>query len=152
MSEQPLARPIGWWLKEADARLDAAFDAALEGKGVDRRGWQVLASLGRGPTPRAELVEALTSFDPPDVVGRVIDELGSRGWIDDTADSLRLTQVGSDQHAGLAPLVDGVRGQVAAALSKEEYVVLVGLLSRLVAALPPTTGVVDVREQPGDAG
>lgn len=38
MTEQALERPIGWWLKEADARLDAAFDRALEGRGVDRRG------------------------------------------------------------------------------------------------------------------
>ncbi|MGB7447878.1 MAG: MarR family winged helix-turn-helix transcriptional regulator [Ornithinimicrobium sp.] len=138
MSEQALTRPIGWWLKEADARLDAAFDVALESEGVDRRGWQVLASLSRGPSPRAQLVSALTSFDPPVVVDRVIDDLSSRGWIDDTADSLQLTQAGSSQYAGLAPLVDDVRGRVAAALSEEEYVVLVGLLSRLVAALPPT--------------
>ncbi|MGA9749420.1 MAG: hypothetical protein WBQ50_18370 [Nocardioides sp.] len=137
MSEQALTRPIGWWLKEADARLDAAFDVALGSKGVDRRGWQVLASLSRGPSPRAQLLSALTSFDPPVVVDRVIDDLSSRGWIDDTTDSLQLSQAGSSQYAGLVPLVDDVRGRVAAALSDEEYLVLVGLLSRLVAALPP---------------
>ena len=138
MSEQALTRPIGWWLKEADARLDAAFDVALGSMDVDRRGWQVLASLSRAPTPRGMLVNALSSFDPPAVVDRVIEELSSRGWIEETADSLRLTPAGSSQHAGLTPLVDGVRGRVTAALSEEEYVVLVGLLSRLVAALPPT--------------
>lgn len=137
MSEQALTRPIGWWLKEADARLDAAFDAVLESTNVDRRGWQVLASLSRGPTPRAQLVNALASFDPPSVVDEVIDALSSRGWIEDAADSLRLTPAGVSQHAGLAPLVDGVREQVNAALSHHEYVALVGLLSRLVAALAP---------------
>lgn len=138
MSEQALARPIGWWLKEADARIDAAFDAALESTDIDRRGWQVLASLSRGPTPRAQLVDALASFDSPVVVESVIADLSSRGWIEDAADSLRLTPAGLHQHAEQAPLVDGVRGLIAAALSQDEYVVLVGLLSRLVDALPPT--------------
>lgn len=35
-----LRRPIGWWLKEADARLEAAFDNALAGQDVDPRGWR----------------------------------------------------------------------------------------------------------------
>ena len=42
---QAMSRPVGWWLKEADARLDAAFDRTLAGRDVDRRGWQVLATL-----------------------------------------------------------------------------------------------------------
>lgn len=135
--EQAMTRPIGWWLKEADARLDAAFDTVLQSSDVDRRGWQVLASLSRGPSSRAQLLSALASFDPPVVVEGVIDALRSRGWIQEIADSLELTPMGTDQHAAVAPLVDGVREQVTAALSQEEYGVLVGLLSRLVAGLPP---------------
>ena len=79
-------RPIGWWLKEADSRLDAAFDSALEGTYVDRRSWQVLASLSRGSTRRVELVTTLASFDPPAVVEEVVARLSSRGWIEESAD------------------------------------------------------------------
>lgn len=135
--EQAMTRPIGWWLKEADARLDAAFDTALQSSNVDRRGWQVLASLSRGASSRAQLISALASFDPPFVVEGVIGALRSRGWIEEVADSLELTPMGTGQHAAVAPLVDGVREQVTAELSQEEYGVLVGLLSRLVAELPP---------------
>ncbi|MDP8907614.1 MAG: hypothetical protein M3N47_00540, partial [Chloroflexota bacterium] len=60
--KQVLARPIGWWLKEADARLDAAFDRQLQSRNVDRRGWQVLASLARRPTSRSELIASLAAF------------------------------------------------------------------------------------------
>ena len=68
---QGTSRPIGWWLKEADARLDAAFDRSLTGRKVDRRGWQILATLARRPTPRDELVVSLSAFDSAAVVDAV---------------------------------------------------------------------------------
>ncbi len=128
----PLSRPVGWWLKEADAALNGAFDAVLEGTGVDRRGWQVLASLARGPMSRADLVASLAGFDPPAVVGEVIDDAAGRGWVQERDGSLRLTASGEAQQQALAPLVDGVRERVTAALPQDEYVLLVGLLARLV--------------------
>jgi hypothetical protein len=64
MDQHALARPNGWWLNEANSRLDAAFNDALQITGVDRRGWQVLDSLARGPVSRAELVDSLAAFDP----------------------------------------------------------------------------------------
>jgi DNA-binding MarR family transcriptional regulator len=130
--EQALARPVGWWLKEADAALDAAFDAALEGAGVDRRGWQVLASLARAPTTRADLIAALAGFDPPAAVGRVLDDAIGRGWVEESAGLLQLTSAGRAQQQAVAPRVDGVREQVSAALPQDDYVLLVGLLARLV--------------------
>ena len=135
-NEQP-SRPLGWWLKEADARLDAAFDSALRDTQVDRRGWQVLASLSRGPIHRADLVSTLAAFDPPDVIEEVIDRMSCRGWIEEAADVARLTPAGVEKQAALAQLVDGVRQQVTAALPRSEYAELVALLARLVEALPP---------------
>ena len=135
--EQALNRPIGWWLKEADARLDAAFDSALEHTGVDRRGWQVLASLIRGPARRSDLVSALASFDPPAAIEEMIDRMSARGWIEVEADIARLTQRGVTKQEALVPVVNGVRQQVSSALPGPEYTALVGLLARLVDALPP---------------
>lgn len=129
------SRPIGWWLKEADARLDAVCDRALAGRNVDRRGWQVLSSLARRPTPREEIVASLTAFDPPVVIQAVLSDLSSLGWIEESGGLLRLTTPGNREHADLLPLVEAVRGQVAAVLSGEDYITLVGLLERLVAAL-----------------
>jgi len=136
-NEQALSRPIGWWLKEADARLDAAFNSALKGKDMDRRGWQVLASLSQGPTRHAELVTALASFDSPAMVEEVIDHLMSRGWVEESADVLMLTPAGARQQEALAVVVDGVRQVVGAALSQDDYVLLVDLLARLVTGLTP---------------
>ncbi len=138
--DQLLKRPVGWWLKEADARLDAAFDAALAGRDVDRRGWQVLASLARGSTPRRDLVGRLSPFDEPARVGAVVDALIKRGWVGEAQGVLQLTSQGATAQAALAPLVDQVRSAVAQALPGDDYVTLVRLLARLVAALPETSG------------
>jgi len=84
-----------------------------------------------------ELVTALASFDPPAVVEEVVGRLNSRGWIEDSAHVVLLTQAGVEQHERLGPRVNRVRQQVAVALPQDEYIALVGLLSRLVTALPP---------------
>lgn len=75
---------------------------------MDRRGWQVLASLSGGPAPRADLVSTLASFDPPAVVEEVVDRLISRGWIEGSADLVMLTgRYRSARSPG--SLVEGVR-------------------------------------------
>lgn len=85
---------------------------------------------------RAELIASLRSFDPPTVIESVVGDLRSRGWIEQSSE-LRLTSDGARKQAALAPLVNGVRHQIGAALERDEYVTLVGLLARLVAALQP---------------
>jgi len=135
--EQAPMRPIGWWLKTADARLDAAIDRSLRGQDVDRRQWQVLASLARRPMSGADLAAALAPFDPPAIVEGVAAALVARGWVDESEGLLRLTGEGEQAHGRLAPLVDEVRGQVAAALPADDYRLLVQLLARLVAGLDP---------------
>jgi hypothetical protein len=134
-SSEALSRPIGWWLKEADTRLDAAFDRQLAGRNVDRRGWQVLAGLARCPTSREDVTASLSSFDAPVVIDAVLGHLSAVGWIEEDAGLLRLTTDGTRTHAELAPLVDSVRTQVAAALPPHDYAMLIDLLRRLVAAL-----------------
>jgi hypothetical protein len=71
---QALARPIGWWLKEADARIDEVFDRALMQSGLDRRRWQLLASLSRGPASQRDLTAALRRFDHDAAIDAVVRE------------------------------------------------------------------------------
>jgi hypothetical protein len=130
-------RPIGWWLKEADARLEAAFDLRLRAYGVSsRRGWQVLASAARAPVRRADLVSDLSSFDSAPTIERLVDELEAEGWLTDDAGTLRLTPEGEDLHARLAAGIAEIRGWVAEALPGDDYRTLVDLLRRLVDAFP----------------
>jgi len=133
--EQVPRRPIGWWLKEADKRLDAAFDRRLESRGVDRRAWQMLASLASRPMTRSELADSLASFDARAVLDDVVVGLQERNWVEQSAELLRLTEEGEHEHAALVPLVNDVRQLVASALLPDEYGTLARLLQQLVAAL-----------------
>lgn len=128
-------RPIGWWLKEADAQLDAAFDRALDGFPLDRRAWQVLSTVARRPSGEVELAAALAAFDPPQVIHDILSHLVSRGWVTSVEDELRLTEEGSRQHEAIVPLVNQVRHQVSAALPRDDYLALAHLLQRLTDAL-----------------
>ncbi|MDQ3157451.1 MAG: hypothetical protein M3Q98_12095 [Actinomycetota bacterium] len=130
-----LKKPIGWWLKEADARINAAFDESLSSRHVDRRGWQVLTSLARTPTSRADVAASLSSFDEPAVVEAVVEDLRRRRWVEESDGLLRLTATGTKELAELAPLIAEVRQKVSSALPGDDYVTLVRLLERLVTTL-----------------
>ncbi len=95
----------------------------------------MLASLARRPTSRSELIASLAAFDAPEVLERIVRDLQSRGWVEDSNGLLRLTSEGLREQAALAPLVDHVRRQVAEALPQDDYVALVRLLERLIAGL-----------------
>lgn len=131
------SRPLGWWLKEADGRLEAAFEHSLPAGSVSRRGWQVLASLGLEPAGRSELIASLASFDPPVAVEGVVADLVERGLVEDDDGLLRLTAAGHEHRASLTPAVESVRARVGEALSPEDYGTLVQLLERLVRGLAP---------------
>jgi DNA-binding MarR family transcriptional regulator len=133
--DETTTRPVGWWVKEADAALEAAFDAALAGDDVDRRGWQILASLARGPESPADLKASLASFDSSSALAAALHHLRSRGWVTETQGLLHLTDEGAAQHEQLSGKVDAVRRAVATALPAEDYQQLVTLLARLVAGL-----------------
>ncbi len=131
-AEDPLSRPIGWWLKEADSRIEAALQAALEGTGVDRRRWQLLSSLAREPLTQEEITAGLRGFDDPASLDRAVDDVVECGWVERTQDGLQLTPQGAEKHSELAARVDRVRQRVVAALPRDDYVTLVILLARLV--------------------
>ena len=133
-----LGRPIGWWLKEADALLDAAFEDGLRGTSVDRRGWQILSSLAQRPTSRDDLVVSLSAFAAPSLVDSVIEGLQERGWIQESPAGLNLSASGVLKQQALAIAVDAVRQKISKALPPEDYEALVSLLARLVAALKST--------------
>lgn len=49
-------KPIGWWLKEVDRRLEASFERLLADDGLTRRQWQALNAAARHQTPSAATV------------------------------------------------------------------------------------------------
>lgn len=136
-----LARPVGWWLKEADARITEAFTQAFGSAGLDRRRWQLLTTLSDGASERGALADALRRFDDRAEIDAVLDDLVDQGLVttDETA-RLTLTDRGAEIQRQVAVQVDAVRQRVVAALGEDGYRRLVTLLARLVDELGNADG------------
>lgn len=130
------ARPLGWWLKEADARIDNAFERALGGLGLDRRRWQILATLAAGPAQQGDIAAALSRFDDDAEIAAVVADLLDREMVRRDVDgALEITDQGAQAKLQAAEQIDRVRTRVSEALGDEGYGQLVGLLMQLVDGL-----------------
>jgi len=130
-------RPIGWWLKTADARIEQAFEDVLESQSITRREWQVLEPVSRVPVPESELLQKLEAFAGAQ---DAVDELRRRGLLASGVDGvLTLTDAGHVTHGRAAAGVATVRGAVSAALPGENYATLLRLLADLVDGLDRTS-------------
>lgn len=134
-AEEALRRPVGWWLKEADAAIERATDRALSELDADRRRWQLLSTLSNGPIAAEELMEALRSFSSRGEVEGLLADLTGRGWVRRDDGFLALTSEGERVVGELTGRVALVRARVAEALPPEDYTTLVTLLARLVDAV-----------------
>lgn len=137
MSDDPLRRPIGWWLKHVDGLLDLGFEATLGVQRVSRRQWQILNGLAEG-TPAAELLQSLTVFEDAQGVQAGVTGLLERGWVrtgasnagaSDTA--VELTDQGREQHTRVATQIRAMRNSVTDGLSAEDYRAVVAGLARM---------------------
>ncbi len=121
-------RPIGWWLKTADARIEQAFEDVFEGQSITRREWQVLES---------ELLQRLEAFAGAQ---DAVDELRGRGLLADGVDGvLTLTDAGQVARGRAAAGVATVWSAVSAALPEGNYATLLRLLADLVDGLDRTS-------------
>lgn len=129
-------RPIGYWIKLIDASVEADFARLLAGEGLNRRGWQVLNTLSRGPAGGPQLDAALGPFlsaGEPTVTGHA-DALTARGWAQRTpAGAYELTATGRAAHARVSAKVHTARARIIDGLTAEDYGTLVGLLRRVAA-------------------
>lgn len=144
--DDPLSRPLGWWLKHVDGLLDLGFEATLGAQDVSRRQWQILNGLAEG-TPAAELLDSLTVFGDDDGVHDALAGLVLRGWIrtgpdsdalpetetetETVAGSVTITDAGRAQHQLLSEEVRAMRASVSDGLSPEDYQAVVSGLARM---------------------
>lgn len=137
-------KPIGWWLKEVDRRLEASFERLLADDGLTRRQWQALnaAAAHRAPsdatgtataagTPAiAAALAPFVSGDPAELAA-VTDPLVERGWLagdQRTADGERALQT-------LTTKVQARRRDVTRGITEAEYQATVDVLRRMAANL-----------------
>jgi hypothetical protein len=157
-----MTRPLGYWIKEIDRRIEADFERLLADEALTRRHWQVLTTLAElraGTLP--ELDAALAPFTP--TVRPQLNELIHRGWAAESpaatgppartlspgraespgpvsgrpGGAIELTVAGRAAHERVAERVRAFRAQVTAGLSEQDYTTLVTLLERVAGNLTP---------------
>ncbi|MBA3339785.1 MAG: winged helix-turn-helix transcriptional regulator [Geodermatophilaceae bacterium] len=136
MDDDPLRRPIGWWLKHVDGLLDLGFEATLGAQGVSRRQWQILNGLAEG-TPAEELLESLTVFGDEDGVDDGVHDalagLVLRGWLrtGPDGDALEITDAGRTEQERISAEVLTLRKSVTEGMSADDYRAVVTGLARM---------------------
>ncbi|CAN5412704.1 MarR family winged helix-turn-helix transcriptional regulator [soil metagenome] len=137
MSDDPLRRPIGWWLKHVDGLLDRSFETILGAEDLSRRQWQILNGLAEG-TPGKELLDSLTVFQDATGVQAALEPLDQRGWVtigdaDDVArdGAVQLSDEGREQHTRILAEIRAMRTAVTDGLSEQDYRAVVSGLARM---------------------
>ena len=129
-------RPLGYWIKEIDRRIEADFDRLLAGEDLRRRHWQILDTVARADGSPAELDAALAPFAAS--VRPQLDELIRRGWVAEPQPGVvAITGAGRAAHDRVARLVRSFRARVTEGLSEQDYATLVALLERVAGNLTP---------------
>jgi DNA-binding PadR family transcriptional regulator len=131
-------RPIGYWIKEVDRLLDAAFARTLDAELCGRRHWQLLSTLESGARSEAELEEAVAPFlaGDPGSVRSALDELVHRGWVEAERDAwFQLTPSGRQAHARLQRTVAEHRRRTSEGVGEAEYRTTVAVLERMAGNL-----------------
>ena len=134
----PERKPIGYWLKELDRRIEETLDRTLADEGVTRRDWQVLNALDTTPAERDAVLDALRPFwgegaaDPDDV----LEALVARGWALRDADRrYALSPEGDATRATLLERVKELRMAIADGVTPDDYQTTIATLERMAANL-----------------
>lgn len=124
-------RPLGYWLQHLHNLLEAHFTLFLSDLGTNRREWQLLNTLARGPLTYADLEQSLMPFwtaDEPSL-RQTLASLAVRGWTGETDGNVTLTEAGAAAHAELLPRVNHTRAVVSEGLTPDQYRETVRILS-----------------------
>ncbi|MEV0246446.1 hypothetical protein AB0H76_07665 [Nocardia sp. NPDC050712] len=129
-----MAKPLGYYLLHIHTGLEQNFAARLGDRGLARRSWQILNTLGRGPADLPGLDSALAHFldaaEP--TVEPYLVALAARGWVSaDTAGRYALTDAGTAEYRAVAELVDAERAALIDGIGTAGYDTLIGLLQRV---------------------
>ncbi|MDQ0646045.1 hypothetical protein QFZ53_000241 [Microbacterium natoriense] len=112
-------RAFGYWIKAVDRLMSAEFATAFESEGATRRDWRLLNVIdGSAPAARP--------LHPGKLRGLV-----ERGWVAKDGDGWTLTDEGRAAKERLGAVVDGIRAQVADAVSPDDFDTTVATLEQI---------------------
>jgi hypothetical protein len=120
-------RPLGYWLRAVEHRLDHEFAAAFAQEGITRREWMILNVLD-GTVDAPHLAERIQR-------GKKLRGLADRGWVEQADGAWRLTDAGREAKAHLGETVDGIRSRVAGAVDPDAFATTLASLEAIAREL-----------------
>jgi hypothetical protein len=121
-------RPLGFWLRVIDRRLDVAMRELFAADGLTRRDWRRL-NLVAGTVSDPRLSAKLAAR--PERVQPLVE----RGWVDGEPGAWRLTEAGEAARASLHEQVSSLRAKVAGAVSPEDFATTLASLEAIAREL-----------------
>jgi DNA-binding MarR family transcriptional regulator len=130
-------KPIGYWLKELDRRIDQQFESQLGTARLSRRQWQLLTLLDNNPRSVPELQTELQPFleGTAEDLSDALAGLVTRGWAESENNIVNLTETGQAQFEIVKATVTGLRQALMTGISPEEYQATIDVLARMAANL-----------------
>ena len=138
--DDPVAVPLGFWLRTVDSLLDSSMDELFASGGVTRRLWQVLNTVQRNEPAGADVInDAMAMFLDENVpsTSPLLDELASRGWAEAAEGSWTLTDAGRSALATLEKQVAQHRAVMFGGIDDQDYRTTVETLARVTRNLDP---------------
>jgi len=137
MADQDIAKPIGYWLKQADNVLTEHIDRVLSENGFTRSRWQVLNTVYQaGTITRASLFDTVQTFIDACQLDEIIREFVEEGWLvafgGSNGAQLTLTDAGIAKREAVFELQSGVRRRAMKGIAEQEYATVIDVLERMV--------------------
>ena len=127
-------RPIGFWLKLVDSKIDEQFASTLDEHGVTRRQWQLLNVLTQEPATEERLDAAVAPFlsaEDGESSAEHLAELVDSGWVALMRSQYELTERGRAALDRLSDVVATQRTLVTEGLTQQQYDDTLAVLERM---------------------
>jgi DNA-binding MarR family transcriptional regulator len=129
-------RPIGYWLKRADALLTQRIDEAQRANGLTRLEWQALNVVRDGGSTAERVAETLRPFADAELVTLTLAGLVGRHVVQSVGGrTFELTADGHALFARAAETQAEVRARAMNGISESDYATTIATLERLAANL-----------------
>lgn len=134
-------RNFGWLTTDVARLMRTVFDRRVKALGLTRPQWLAIVRLNRRPgASQSELADMMEIERAP--VGKIVDRLEERGWIERRPDPLDrrinrifLTDRGAHVHAAIWPIAQATVSDALVDLSESDVMRLTQLLSRVKSRL-----------------
>jgi|GEM_PF-581118 len=139
LSDAPLNRPIGFWIRSADSSLTSGIDRLHRDLGLSREDWQVLNTLveAGGRSSLEALLEAFAPMLSDEEMRNTLNGLKRRRLIANGRTALKITVRGFELHRRVQERQLAFRKRVTEGISEADYAIAVVVLAKLVANCRP---------------